>query len=388
MTMDELGSELKSSFRSFNDVYQSKLTAQQRQLSEQQRQLDALDSKIAGNHTATEVNNFEQKLRENDSLARLIRDKKGSAVFAVEGADAVRLLQRKTTIISTLPGYQPTSGVLEIQRVPGVVLEPRQQLLVEDLLPKNPTALQICDFVKVSQPMTIASPVPESSLKPEETVTFVSSSERVKTIACTIPSSRQILDDFSELNSFLNDSLSYYTNLATEIQLLSGDGVGEDLHGLIPQSSSFNTGLLNPASGWQRIDILARCAQQLALAKELQPDFVVLNPTDLWSIQLTKNSLGNYIVSDPGQTGSVPSLWGIKLVATTSIASGSFLMGSSSPIASEIRDRMQLVVELSTQHADFFARNLVMLRCERRLALLVKRGSAFISGSFITSPIS
>jgi hypothetical protein len=34
----------------------------------------------------------------------------------------------------------------------------------------------------------------------------------------------------------------------------------------------------------------------------------------------------------------------------------SLVMGSSSPIASEIRDRMSLVVEISTSHADFFVK--------------------------------
>jgi hypothetical protein len=92
-------------------------------------------------------------------------------------------------------------------------------------------------------------------------------------------------------------------------------------------------------------------------------------------------------LGDPAQSSDqTPSIWGMRLVATTSIMSGSFLMGSSSPIVSEIRDRMALTVEISTSHADFFVKNLLMMRCERRLALLVKRGTAFISGSFSSSP--
>ena len=62
--------------------------------------------------------------------------------------------------------------------------------------------------------------------------------------------------------------------------------------------------------------------------------------------------------------------------------------GLSAFAFSEIRDRMQLIVEISTSHSDFFVRNLLMMRCERRLALLVKRGTAFIYGSFSTSPAS
>ena len=169
-------------------------------------------------------------------------------------------------------------------------------------------------------------------------------------------------------------------------QLLSGDGTGENIHGLISQASPFFASRLSASQGWQRIDVLARSAQQLAAAKELTPDWVILHPDDLWALRLVKDGFGRYLLSDPGQSGDTPSLWGMKLVATTSIVSGTFLMGSSSPIASEIRDRMQLVVEISTSHADFFVKHLLMIRCERRFALLVKRATAFISGSFSSSP--
>lgn len=356
-------------------------------LTELQIQVDSIDRKLADRHgNYSQEPSFLEKLKENEQVERLVHDKKGSAVLTIEGADVAQLLQRKTTIVSTGVGWQPTSGVLSIDRIPAITAEPRQTLSVEDLFTKFPTTQQIVDFVKVSSPMTIASPVPEASTKPEEAVTFVSSSEKVRTIACTVPASRQALDDLQELNNFLQTGLAFYVNLASELQILSGDGTGENVHGLIPQASGFNVSLLSASQGWQRIDVLARSAQQLAAAKELTPDWVILHPDDLWALRLTKDGYGRYLLGDPGQSGDVPSLWGMKLVATTSIRSGSFLMGSSSPIASEIRDRMSLVVEISTSHADFFVKNLLMIRCERRFALLVKRATAFISGSFSSSP--
>ena len=43
-------------------------------------------------------------------MARMLRNKKGSAVITLEGADATSLIQRKATIVSTATGWQPTSG--------------------------------------------------------------------------------------------------------------------------------------------------------------------------------------------------------------------------------------------------------------------------------------
>ena len=67
-------------------------------------------------------------------------------------------------------------------------------------------------------------------------------------------------------------------NLEEELQLLSGDNTGENLHGLITQATAFSTSLLSAASGWNRIDIVGRAIQQLTTAKEIPPTFIVMHP--------------------------------------------------------------------------------------------------------------
>src|SRR5258707_448701 len=90
--------------------------------------------------------------------------------------------------------------------------------------------------------MAIASPVAEASVKPENSLTFASVSEKVRLLATWIPATRQVLDDFTELMSFILSTMPYYVNLEEELQLLSGDNTGENLHGLIPQAAAFSTG--------------------------------------------------------------------------------------------------------------------------------------------------
>ena len=291
---------------------------------------------------------------------------------------------RKTTITSSAVGVA-TTGVLQIDRIPGITLEARQTLTVRDLLSARPTTMQVVDFVKVNTPMANASPQVEGSAKAENAVTFSSVSEKVRTIATWIPASKQILDDFTELMGFINSTLPYYVNLAEELQLLSGDNTGENLHGLITQAAAFSTGLLSSSKGWNKIDIVGRAIQQITAAKELDPTFVVLHPNDWWEMRLTKDGFGRYILGDP-QTNVRPSLFGLDVVYTTSIANGTFLVGSGNPIASEIRDRMEMQVEISTEHQDFFTKNLVAVRGEKRVVLVVKRPNSYITGSFTTSP--
>ena len=47
--------------------------------------------------------------------------------------------------------------------------------------------MAIVDFVRVQTPLSIASPVPETSLKPENQLQFQSVSEKIRTLATWIP---------------------------------------------------------------------------------------------------------------------------------------------------------------------------------------------------------
>jgi HK97 family phage major capsid protein len=351
----------------------------------QQQQIDAIDVATQHKHIGeSQAPAFEEKLKSNEGFQRLLHDRRGRAILTLTGKDAADMLQRKTTLTATGQGFQ-TTGVMPIERIPGITPEARQVLTVRDALTARPTTMAVVDFVKVTTPMGVASPVVEASTKPENAVVFTSSSEKIRTIATWIPATKQILDDFTELASFLQTSLTYYVNLEEEIQLLSGDNLGEDLHGLIPQASAFQTSLLSASAGWNRIDIVGRAIQQLTTAKEIPPTFIVMHPNDWWAIRLTKDSFGRYLIGDP-QTTANAMLFDLLVIPTTSITAGTFLVGSGNPAACEIRDRMEMQFEVSTEHQDYFVKNLVACRAEKRMCLVVKRAASFVSGSFTSSP--
>lgn len=351
-----------------------------------QKQADALDVKLAERHSAAQPDEtLSETLEKNESLKRFMKDRAGSVVLEINPKHTQQLFERKTAITSSAVGVS-TSGVLQIERIPGIVEEARAALTIRNLLTSRPTTMQVIDFVKVNSPLVRASPQIETHTKLENAVTFTTSSERVRSLATWIPAAKQILDDFTELMGFLDSSLPYYVNLAEEQQLLTGSGSGEDLNGFITQATAFSTALLPLSGTYNRIDVIGRVIQQITTANELQPTFIVLNPVDWWSIRLTKDSQGRYILGDPMGPVNQQDLFGLRPVVTTNIASGTFLVGSGSPVAAEIRDRMGMTVEIATQHEDYFARNMVAIRAEKRLALIVRRPASYIKGTFVTSP--
>jgi HK97 family phage major capsid protein len=106
----------------------------------------------------------------------------------------------------------------------------------------------------------------------------------------------------NELANAISSELGYAVNLCEELQMLSGDNVGESLHGLIPQASAFNTTLLSASRGWNKMECIGRAMQQLADAKEIAPTFVVMHSNDWYDIRLLRDSQGRYRFGKPRRT--------------------------------------------------------------------------------------
>ena len=357
-----------------------------KQVDSLQAQVDQIDLRGQGGRSGIEPSSFslENELKQNEAFQRLLHDRKGRATLRLEGEKARQVFEQKTTLTSGTLG-SATSGVISIERDPGIVADARRELTMRDVLAERPTENQLIDFVRVTTPMSIASPAPETTLKAENQLGFGTASARVKTIATWIPASKQILDDVKELMGFINTNLKYAVNLATELQILSGDGTGENLNGLITQASAFNAGLLTGNGGYNYMDVIGRAIQQITIANERQSTFIVMHPSDWWTIRLLKDGFGRYILGDP-QTMVLPSLFAKPVVATVSMAQGHFLVGCGTADCVEVRDRMETTVDVSTEHADFFTKNLIAIRAECRLALVVKRPSSFVYGSLSSSP--
>jgi HK97 family phage major capsid protein len=76
-----------------------------------------------------------------------------------------------------------------------------------------------------------------------------------------------------------------------------------------------------------------------------------------------------------------PVLFGLPVVETPAISVDKFLVGNFQRAAT-LYDRWTPRVEVSTEHADFFTRNMVAILAEQRLALAVKNSAALTYGDF------
>lgn len=292
---------------------------------------------------------------------------------SVEGGKRVSIPVNAALISSGV-----AEGVVEPQRLPGIDTAPKQRLFIRDLIAPGRTSSPAIFWVQQTGFTNKAAAVAENTTKPYSDIAFATKITPVTTIAHMFKASKQILDDFAQLQSTVDAEMRYGLKYVEEQEILFGDGTGVHLHGIVPQASAFSAEFrVEQQNG---IDDLRLAMLQAQLAR-FPASGHVLHFIDWAKIELTKDTLGRYILANPsGLTG--PTLWGLPVVATEAAAfKGKFLTGAFNAGA-QIFDREDANVVISTENADDFEKNMISIRCEERLALAVKRPEAFIYGSF------
>ncbi|WP_158891887.1 MULTISPECIES: phage major capsid protein [unclassified Pseudomonas] len=292
---------------------------------------------------------------------------------SVEGGKRVSVPVQAALISSGV-----ASGVVEPDRLPGIDVRPKQRLFIRDLIAPGRTTSPAVFWVQMTGFTNNAGVVPENTTKPYSDIQFATQVTPVTTIAHMFKASKQILDDFAQLQSTIDTEMRYGLKYVEEQEILFGNGTGAHLKGIVPQASAYSAKFaVQDQTG---IDDLRLAMLQAQLAR-LPASGHVLHFIDWAKIELTKDDLGRYILANPlGLAG--PLLWGLPVVATEIPAfQGKFLTGAFQTGA-QIFDREDTNVVISTENADDFEKNMVSIRCEERLALAVKRPEAFIYGTF------
>ncbi|MEC5643500.1 phage major capsid protein [Citrobacter koseri] len=292
---------------------------------------------------------------------------------SIDGGKRVSIPVKAATISTDIP-----EGVVEPQRLPGIDTAPKQRLFIRDLIAPGRTSSPAIFWVQQTGFTNNAAVVPENTQKPYSDIQFATKITPVTTVAHLFKASKQILDDFAQLQSTIDAEMRYGLKFVEEQEILFGDGTGAHLDGIVPQASPFNPAFqVEQQNG---IDDLRLAMLQAQLAR-FPASGHVLHFIDWAKIELTKDSLGRYILANPAAlTG--PTLWGLPVVATEAAQFlGKFLVGAFNAGA-QIFDREETNVVISTENADDFEKNMITIRCEERLALAVKRPEAFVFGTF------
>lgn len=386
----DLGRELKEQFdKKLNEVketaeralsrYKDEFTQSQKEKADEQlielnklrAQITALEQKSAQMRpVGIEKKTLGQQFVESDAFV--------NGVKAITSNTNISM-NVKADITSADTGNAGNAGAaIEPNRVQGIHELPKPRLTIRKLITPGQTERPIVPYTVETGFTNNADVVAEGKLKPQSDLTLTRKTETTKVIAHWVRASNQILEDAPQVRSLIDSRLIFGLQLKEEYQLLHGDGTGENLHGIIPQATAFAppTGLVTP-SPTTGIDAL-RIAMLQAVLAQYPATAHVLHDVDWSNIELLKDSEGRYLIGNP-QGSIAPTLWGLPVVTTQSIAVGKFLTGAFQ-MGAQLYDQWASRIEVGFQNDDFTTNN-VTIRAEERLALAVYRPEAFIYGS-------
>jgi HK97 family phage major capsid protein len=285
----------------------------------------------------------------------------------------------KAIITSLTTDADGSAGDLIVPMRAPMVDPVERRLTVRDLLTPGSTSSNAIQYPKETGFTNSAAAHSETSgaTKPQSELKFDIVTESVKTIAHFVIAHRSILDDVPMLRSYIDGRLRYGLGYVEDNALLNGAG-GADLNGIYTQATA-STANLAIVTAPTFLDVLRAAMLQASLAN-IPPTGIVLNPTDWFKIETTKDTAGAYIIGNP-QEATNRRLWGLPVVETPAMTVDKFLVGAFK-YGAQIFDRMDARVEISTEDASNFRQNLVTILCEERLALAVYNTLAFVKGDF------
>lgn len=386
-TPEELASEVKADFeRKFNEVKgiaedalgkaqngepltqaaKEKADEAMTALSEIKGQLTDLEQKMArkGADDERELSAGE-RFTESEELKNFASQTRPRGRVIVEVKDITSLTTNAAGSVGTL--VQPARAA--------AVERPQRRMTVRALLAQGNTNSSSIEYDREVGFTNAAAPVAEGDLKPQSEIQFEEKVANVRTIAHWMRASVQILADAPALRSIIDQRLRYGLAYVEETQLLNGDGLGQNIQGLITAATAYSApGGLTAANGLE----VTRLMMLQAFLAEYPPNGIVMNPIDMAYIELMKDTAGGYLVGDPQGTMQ-KRLWGLPVVETQAIAVDKALVGAFD-LAAQIFDRQDATVEASTEDQDNFVRNKVTIRAEERLALAIYRPEAIIYG--------
>lgn len=390
--VEELAADLKKSFAEKHDkvkeLAEQALTEAKKTGDISQGLKEKADEALSGmNEIKARLDDIEQKAARNGSGEQQHRTL-GQQFVDLEELESMKAAPRSGASASLMIKADITSGTVDAagnvgaaiapNRLPGVLALPQRKLTVRDLLSPGQTDSPNILYVQETGFTNNAAPVAEGGLKPQSDLKLTDKNISTKVIAHWFRASKQILSDFSQVRSLIDERLIYGLKLVEENQILNGDGTGENLEGIIPQATAYAVpaGLTSPVPV-TGIDVLRIAMLQAALA-EYPATGHVLHPIDWASIELLKDTEGRYVIGNP-QGSLNPTLWNLPVVETQAISVGKFLTGAFK-LGAQIFDQWTSRIEVGFQNDDF-VRNKVTILGEERLALAVYRPEGFIYGN-------
>lgn len=256
---------------------------------------------------------------------------------------------------------------------------PRRRLLIRDLLTQGKVSSDLVKYRKQVLRTNSAAMVAEQGIYPISEFGWDKATAQVKKVGHVTNISEEAMADADQLETEVDNEMRYGLDLEEERQILAGDGLGENLDGLLTEAPAFVAAVGLPNS--THIDRLRLAMLQVTL-QDYMATAMVLSPVDWAHIEMLKvgSADNRYVYGNP-QSGTGPMLWGKNVVESNTMTAGEWLVGDLA-LAATYYDRQETEVLISSENDTNFVEDMLTMKARKRVALAIKRTLAMVTGDF------
>jgi HK97 family phage major capsid protein len=264
----------------------------------------------------------------------------------------------------------------------------RRSPFMRQLVRNRPISDQGISWAELANRDGAAAMTAEGALKSKIDFDIVERREVARKITAYVKATKEALQDIPNLRELINTELVEAIELKLDEQILSGDGTGENLKGILEYAPEFavtGTVLENGVDAANYFDVLRIAAWQVLNSgnSRYNPTVAIINPIDAAMMDVSKSDATGYVMP-PFSTNSGQTVYGLRVVANLGVAPGTFVVGDFSKSVLGIREEININVGFEN---DDFTRNLVTILAEMRAFHYIKTNDfpAFVQGTFATA---
>lgn len=305
--------------------------------------------------------------------------------------DKIKELSQKGGVISLDIKAIPTmtidgsysGGVIALTELEqGVTRIVRRAPFLRQIVNAGVTLSKYITYIEQSNPDGGADMTAEGALKSQASFDLVERQAVTQKITAFIKVSKEMISDLPFMQREINTELMELVALKLDAQILSGDGLGNNLVGILENAIPWAVGsFAGQVAIPNQLDVLRVAIAQIETAL-FQPNYIVMHPTDVAKFDVTKTVYGEYtqpmIYTD---MNGVKRYNGIEIIVNTGIDVDTFLVGDFTKSNLRVREEMNIQVGFVN---DDFTKNLFTVLCEARATHYVKTNhyGAFVAGNF------
>lgn len=351
-----------------------------------QKQLDELDIEIqkVKKEPGKEVKTFAAELREKltkEAEALKGMTKSTVAAMKLEIKSFLETANASVTTGSLLPQPQFEAGVSKAPDRMPYLLDIISTGFANSLTiywTQRKTRTDNSGFVDEGTQTTLASGSVTESVLGYET-----KNASMQNLLAFIKVSNNSIDDIDWLLSEVQTELLTLMALKLDAALLSGTVGVNGWDGVLVKATAFSAAgdALPTGVTPNKFDALMFALNQVAVAN-FNPNYVILHPSDLRDLKLTRDDRGAYMLPPTMAVGNNVSIDGVRVISNSGMTKGSYLVGDFSKAKFWMRKGMEL--KIWEQNEDDAEKMLKTVTLYMRGTMVVKDSdtAAFVTDTF------